>query len=278
MTTTIVAVPHANGLPAPFVDITVSGFDPATTTMTLWRLVLGRQFRVRGMVEVSASGVVTGLDFEAPLGVPFSYRAEEFDSAGAFRAWSEPVTVTMPGPADYFWIHNPLDPATSIRLRVLYGDAATIVRPVEAEVFRMLGRSVGVALFGQRHGVERVVLDTMTESTADADRFDSLFGGYDDTGAVPIVCIRPPVAMRLPPTFYGLIVAPTHMDFNIHLKGQTARWQLVADEIAPPPAVLVSSLLDYADFTAFYSDYAAFTAAYVDYLEAQRDYSISGAA
>lgn len=278
MTTTITAIPQPDGLPAPYVDVTASGFDPATVTVTVWRLALGRQFRVRGLVEVSASGAVTGLDFEAPLGVPFSYRVEEFDAAGDFRSWSEPVTVSMDGPLDYFWIHNPLDPATSIKLRVLYGDAATITRPVEAQVFRMLGRSVGVALFGQRHGVERVVLDTMTETTADASRFDALFGGYDELGAVPIVCIRPPVAMRLPPTFYGLIVEPTHLDFNIHLKGQIARWQLVADEIAPPPAALVSSLLDYADFTGFYADYAAYTAAYVDYLEAQRDYSIAGTA
>lgn len=278
MTTTITATPHPDGLPAPYVDVTASGFDPATVTVTVWRLALGRQFRVRGMVEVSASGAVTGLDFEAPFGVPFSYRVEEFDASGAFRAWSDPVTLELAGPDDYFWIHNPLDPATSMMLRVLYGDAATIARPVEAQVFRMLGRSAGVALFGQRHGVERMVLDTMTETTTDAAKFDALFGGYDQLGAVPIVCIRPPVAMRLPPTFYGLIAQPTHVDFNVHLGGQVARWQLVADEIAPPPAALVSALLDYADFTAFYADYAAYTAAYADYLTAQRDYSIAGTA
>lgn len=276
--TTVTLDPQPAGTPAPFVDILAESFGVGVATVTVWRGAEGRQFRVRGLVNVSASGTVSTRDFEAPFDVELSYRVQHFDALGNFMFWSTPVTTTLVGESRYAWFHNPLDPSTSLRLLMLNGVAGSLVRPLDAEVLRIQGRSVGVTMFGARKGVQGVVLDCMTETLGDAHLFDSMFGGYDDTETVPILCIRATLEMRLPPTLFALVGAPQQLPFDATQGGETTRWGLQGDEVAPPAEAIITSLLGYDDFTAFYADYAAFTAAYTDYREAQRDYSIAGTA
>lgn len=276
--TTITLDPQSPGSTAPYIDILAESFDPGTDTVTVWRTAGGRSFRVRGLVGVSAAGTVTIRDFEAGTGVESSYRVEQFDSAGDFIAWSDSEVAELPDTAPYAWFHNPLDPSTAVKVRMLNGAAGVLAREVDAEQLRPIGRSVGVAYFGARRGLGRVVLDCIVETEADADAFDALFGGYDDVSTVPILCIRTPPAMRLPPTLFALIGIPEQIPLDFAGGGEATKWALLGDEIAPPPEAIVTSLLGYDDFTAFYSDYAAFTAAYPDYRDATRDYTIAGTA
>jgi hypothetical protein len=276
--TTISLDPQPAGTPGPFVSIIAESFPVGVAKVTVLRTVGGREFKVRGLVNVSAAGTVSERDFEAPPDVVLSYRVQHFDVFGNFVSWSDPVTTTLAGDPRYAWFHNPLDPSTSIKVRMLAGAAGSLARPIDAEVLRIQGRSVGVALFGARRGVTGVVLDCLTESAEDAAKFDALFGGYDDASTVPIVCVRAPIAMRLPPTLFALVDQPLQQPLNNPHGGEDTRWVLRGDEIAPPPEAIISTLLGYDDFTAFYADYAAFTAAYTDYREAQLDYSIAGTA
>lgn len=278
MTVSLTATPIPAGTPAPYVDVSASSFDVGSVSVTVWRIVGGRSYPVRGLVGQSASGSVSGRDFEAPLGVVSSYRVQMLDADGGLVAWSATVDATLPPAVGGFWVHNPLDVSTSLFLPILYGDAGVLSRPIDVETFRVVGRSAPVALFNPRHALEQLVLDTYTATDAEALAFDALFGGYDDLATIPILCFRTPLKLRIPPTFFGLVKAPQQLPFDVHTGGTIARWSLVADEVSPPPTALIETQLDYADFTGFYADYAAFTAAYADYQAAQKDYSIAGTA
>lgn len=261
---------------APFVQVDVTPPGGAEF-VTVWRTAGGREFKVRGLVNVVADGA-SARDYEVPIGTEASYRPQYFDADGEFVAWGTPVTVTIPAePDSYAWVHNPLDPSTSVRV-VMRGNAANkLSRPLNTQTFRVPGRSAAVALVGTRSGLQSVVLDCETDTLIDADRFDALFGGYDDDATVPILCWRTNPAMRLPPTLFALIVDPQQIP-HTQFGHEFVDWKLSGDEVSPPAEALVVALLDYADFTAFYATYAAFTAAYTDYTEASRDYSIAGTA
>lgn len=266
--------------PAPHVEVIAEDFGGAST-VTLWRTAGRRQFRVRGAVRVSAAGTVSVQDFEAPLGVESSYRAELFDGNGDRIEYSDVETVTLPAPAHPFlaWWHNPLEPENSVLVEMRGSATRTLQRPVDVEVLRVRGRSVGVAMFSNaRSGMERIVLDCVTMTTSDRDRFDTLFGEYDDPTTIAIVCVRAHPAAELPPTLFAVVGAPSRLIYDGANVGELAYWSATGSEVAPPPEALVMSLLGYDDFTAFYDDYAAFTAAYADYREAQVDYSIAGTA
>ena len=56
--------------------------------------------------------------------------------------------------------------------------------------------------------------------------------------------------------------------------GEILRWDITADEVAPPTPALIVPILTYADFNDAYATYAEFNAAYASYLEASRDYSL----
>jgi len=266
------------GAPAPHIDVLVDSIDVGVSFVTVWRTVNGRALKVRGLVNVASSSAVTARDFEAPFGVECSYRVEQFDSGGLFVSYSAATTATLPSPTvGTMWVHNPLDPSTSVAVMVLSGAASEITRPSSAEVFRIPGRSVGVAITGTRHGVEGVVLDCMTETSVDGAKFDALFGAYDDD-TVPILCVRTRPEMLLPPTLFALVASPRAVPLDNRHGGTAISWLVNGDEVAPPAEAIIVALLDYADFTAFYATYAAFTAAYADYTDASRDYTIAGTA
>jgi len=278
MATAVILTAVPAGTPAPYVDILVDTIDVGVSFVTVWRTVNGRAMRVRGLVNVSSGSAVTARDFEAPFGVTVSYRVEQFDGAGIFVSYSAAATTTLanPDPSKAWW-HNPLDPSTSVEVTMMSTAAPDVSRPNNVETFRIPGRSVGVAITGGRHGVEGVALDCSLESFADADRFDALFGGYDDDTS-PVVCIRTRPEMRLPPTLFAVVGNARQIPWNNKFGGEFTGFQITADEVAPPAEAIIVALLDYADFTAFYATYAAFTAAYLDYTAATKDYSIAGTA
>lgn len=280
MSTVVTLAAHDSTGPTdpPFVDVLASGFPAGTSTVTVWRSLNGRDFKVRGLINVSAGGTVTTRDYEAAPGYTSSYRVEHFDASGDFTSWSDYSTATLAGHKRHAWIHNPLDPSTAVKVRMLAPAPGEIARPIDLEILRTLGRSVGVAIFGARSGVVQQHLDVLTETLGDADRFDALFGGYDDLDTVPILCVRTPVAMRLPAPLFAVVAKPAQVGIDWAKGGGWTAWPMVGDEISPPPEAIITALLGYDDFTAFYSGYDTYTAAYADYQTAQRDYSIAGTA
>lgn len=278
--TTITLTANPTGTPAPYVEVVVDDHPVTSATCTVWRVQNNRLFRVRGLVNVPTTGLLSQLDVEAPFGRQAAYRVQYFDDEGEFLEWSTDETVALTGlEPGWGWLHDPFDPATSLLAQFERPTAREIVRNSPVDQMMVPGRSVGVVFAGTRTGVQSLVLDVWLPSDADADRLDAMLGVYNEQRP-PILCLRTAPEMRLPGTLFMTTPRTAYRPFGAALGSEEADFSMVVDEVAPPVEAAVTALLDYADFTAFYTDnggdYAAFTAAYADYTEAQLDYSIAG--
>lgn len=269
-TLTVTAAP--SGSPAPFVDVLVEDLPAGTERFTVWRVAAGRRFKVRSLVNVDAVDGGTARDFEAPFGVESGYQVELFDVNGNTSGYSDMAYATLTGLGENeAWLHDPLDPAGSLKVLVVAGTAKTLRRDASMDVLQVPSRSVGIGFPSTRGGVAAPLV-CATQTRADGESFDALFGGYD-SDALSIVCVRSRKETWLPPTLFAFGV-PELAPFGFD--GETVVWSVPLQEVAPPTPAVVTPLLTYDHFTAYYATYDDFTAAYPDYITASRDYSLAG--
>lgn len=151
---------------------------PASTLMTIYRVAEdGARTLVRGpdglIEQVTPSGDVYFVsDYEAPLGVPFSYRIEFYSaSTGAISGWRTSSSVTIdPGDPNYVWLKDPLRP--QLNRRVLVRQAPDWQQPIEQNVMRIAGRQNAVVLSRIRSGREgSLTVWTQSDDEREALRF-----------------------------------------------------------------------------------------------------------
>ncbi|WP_060905309.1 hypothetical protein [Streptomyces scabiei] len=156
-------------------EITVREID-ASWLMTLYR-VLGDGSRTlvrgsSGLIEQVAAGADTYIvtDYEAPLGVPVSYRIEFYSaSTGALVAYRTTSVFTLDaGDINYSWLKDPLRP--QLNRRVLVKEAPAWQQPIEQNVMRLAGRQNAVVLSRIRSGRE----GSLTVWTQSDDERESL--------------------------------------------------------------------------------------------------------
>ncbi|AWT42550.1 MULTISPECIES: hypothetical protein [Streptomyces] len=111
-------------------------------------------------------------DYEAPLGVPFSYRIEFYNSTtGALTGYRTTGTFTLdPGDTNYAWLKDPGKPL--VNMRVLVKRPPDWQQPIDQQVYRIRGRQNAVVLSGVRSGREgSLVVWTQTDEEREALRF-----------------------------------------------------------------------------------------------------------
>ncbi|MDQ0791957.1 hypothetical protein [Streptomyces sp. B1I3] len=148
-----------------------------TRTMTLYRITQGgARTIVRGRtglldnVPVSAETLVVE-DYEAPLGVPVSYRLEMYDgTTGVYTGSTSTTSVTIdPGDRNYSWLKDPARP--QLNVRVMVKQAPDWSQPIDRAVMRIRGRQNALVLSGVRSGREgSLVLWTQTDQGREALR------------------------------------------------------------------------------------------------------------
>lgn len=82
-----------DAVPCPRVEVFFPSFDAGTARVTVYRLSGGREFQVRGAVNAVTAGSLSRIDFEVPLNVEVSYRAEQFDAAGVSLGFTPTTTL-----------------------------------------------------------------------------------------------------------------------------------------------------------------------------------------
>lgn len=272
---TVTAVP-AN-MPAPCITVLVDDLPPAVTRLTLYRTAGGRSMRVRGAVAVTVSSGFSTQDLEAPFQIPSDYRAEMFNVAGASLGFTDTATDTLL--VDECWVHNPLDPAGATAIDITDTSGRSITRPVRGKRYTPEGRALGVLITGRRGGVQGVELSFETDDTTVAEKFEAMFGGYDDDDQqIPVICIRTPPFLDLPSPFFAGGLSPTRHPINVHMGGSLRGWDLSADETAPPFAGIVVALLRRDDIDYAFATRTLMDAAYANRLAVDRDYSKAGTA
>ncbi|MFF7147454.1 hypothetical protein ACFZAO_05195 [Streptomyces griseoaurantiacus] len=111
-------------------------------------------------------------DYEAPLGVPFSYRLETFSATtGALSGYALTNSFTLgPGDRNYAWLKDPLRPI--LNRRVLVKQAPDWSQPIDQQVYRIRGRTNAVVLSGVRSGREgELAVWTQSDEERAAIRF-----------------------------------------------------------------------------------------------------------
>ena len=278
---TPVLSPASDDAPCARVDVLIEGLAPEVTEATLWKTVAGRRSAVRGALNTAVSGVLSTIDFEAPLDVEATYQAQLYAS-GVEAGWSDAVSTRVVSP---YWpdgfprilIHNPLDPATAVWVHPGRAAFSSLPRPTPGEVRWSEGARLGMVQSGRRRGLTGVPFDVVTETREDADRFDALFGTVD-TPRLPILCVRVPEELqflRMPPVWFAGVLDVEPMPDTTIGSGQVV-WRMVADEVAAPVPSLVTPLLTRADIAAYYPSRQAVADANPSRLAVSRRYEIAG--
>ncbi len=260
---------------APFVEVFIDEIDPAAATLTVYRLAGGREFEVRGAVRAATAGSFTRVDFEIPFNILVTYRAELFDAGGQSIGFTNSASITLH--VSDTWMHNPLNPAGSVKVELLDAALRSLSRPVPGEVSYPSGRRVGVVLSEPRRGLAGAVFDVMCETQEEADKVQALIGTYQRS-AVPVICIRSGAPMRVAmPLFLGVFDI-TEEDFNVRWGGDVTVQRIQGDEVDPPIPGLYISTLTRADINVSFATRAEVNAAFLTRADLNRAYTLSGAA
>jgi len=264
--------------PSPRVLVTFASLAPTTQTITVTRVTEGRSYKVRGGVNLFAVGGVAVMDYEPGLATPNSYRAEMFTAAGLSLGFTDASSATIPASVmsmvSQVVISQPLKPTLAVSVKMLADTASTIAAPAPGEIFYPEGATVGVRIGGQRRGLTGMVLSITTDSTADADEFLSMFGGYV-SDFPSIVCIRSVPPIRIPRVLFASVTDLV----EIGNRGVgPVRFSMTVDEVQPPAPGLVIPTLRRDDIDIAFATRAARAAAYATRLQRDNDYSKAGLA
>ncbi|WP_413600854.1 hypothetical protein [Curtobacterium sp. Curtsp57] len=265
----LVAVPTMT--PVPHVEITFTEIDAGATRATVYRLGGDRVMKVRGLIDVAASGGFGGIDTEPPFNVPITYRAEMFDAAGSSLGYTESSTTTVPFRGTV--IHQPIDPERAVQVHLALDAVPSLVRPFDGEIVRPIGRPVPVYVGTGRTGLTGVVLNALTLTADDDAAMASVFGGYEDM-QLPVLCVRSSLPTGLPGTLFVVVQQPERVPQDAQVGGTAVRWLLTGDEVAPPVENVVGALLAYSDIENSFTSYSAIENGYLTYLDLETDFDL----
>jgi hypothetical protein len=252
--------------------VVFSTLATGTQTLNVYRTAEGRQFKVRGGVNLFAVGGAAVMDYECPFGIPASYQAEQFNSSGVSLGFTDAATVTLA--VTQTWIHQPLSPTLAVTGKITMDSANSFTRPIPGSTVWPEGATVGRVIGGQRQGLNQTQVNVKLASAADSDMFLSMFGGYSSNFPA-VLCIRTPPIIRMPRLLFAACLRPQEVIGGIN---RLIVWQMVIDEVAPPAPGLLLPTLRRKDIDAAFATRGARAAAYATRLQRDSDYSKAGLA
>lgn len=265
--------PTIDGNPCPRVLVVFSTLAAGTQTINVYRTSEGRQFKVRGGVNLFAVGGASVMDFECPFQTPATYQAEMFNASGVSLGFTDAAAITLN--VTQTWIHQPLSPALAVTAKIMMDSANDISRPIPGQTVWPEGATVGRTIGGQRRGVSQMPLHVKFATIADLDEFSSMLGGYSSNFPA-VLCVRTPgPAPRLPRLLFAACLDPHEVIGGIN---RLLTVQMTIDEVAPPSPGLLLPTLRRMDIDAAYATRAAADAAYATRLQKDTDYTKAGLA
>lgn len=256
----LTVVPLEDADPSPRVQIDIDDLpeDAYVTVLRLWESSEGT---VRGALMAFAGGGFTVTDFEAPIGVPITYRAAIYVD-GVFVEYTNSATTQLEGDPSTAWVSDPLAPerAVLVELRSDFAEVLTRSRPVTKH--RVGFRTI--ALSGPMGLLENVKLSSQVKSLDDADRYQRVLDA-------DIVLVRAPKRLRLPVLLYVSIEKVDEIAQDVQYGGDWVVWEISADEVTPSPLNITVPVVTYGSYTAAFPTYGDFYAAYSTYLDALRN-------
>jgi hypothetical protein len=235
------AVAADAGPPCPRVEVTLTAaVDTATATLT--RHSAAGATPVRGGHRVSVSGAAIINDYEAPLGVPVTYTAVAYNSAGQPAVPSPPsAPVTLADP-ECPWLHAALRPATA--LQVTPTSWATRAHTREASILWPATGTAAIAVVNVRPR-PTTPLGLLTRTVAEADE---LLAVLND----PNLLFRPPSTWGWPGGIsYAADVAEARYAPTRPVD-ERRLWTMTLVPVLDPPASLVEPVTTWGQVVSFY--------------------------
>lgn len=243
-------------VPSPRAEVTLT-VGPGVDRVTVWQVSDGGQIAVRGAEGIPALGAVFVTDYEVPLGVLVTYRAETFDASGVGTGFVDVGDVTISIDPSTAVFSDPLDPNLSIPVGMELGFAAALTRSRPTTVHK-IGYDT-VALMGQMGLLEDVALTIYTRP-GDEGTWDTLMSTQ------VIVRTMPPVP--LPRVMH--VVIPKVTERPVQDSGWSI-WDLVGDEVTRSRVAVITPVVTWQQYIEAFPTWADFNAAYATWLVAQQD-------
>ena len=257
-------ITSTNVPPSAQINFDSANLNAAVSTITAYRTVDGITTTVRSAIRLFATGGVSFIDHEIPIGVPVTYQVQQYNSSGTALGYTDPAVITVPTPGPLVaWVTDPLDATQAVR--VILSDAAgrRPSRPVPGTLHRIGRRTV--ALVGQRGLMEQLNMDFYTETEADRDAIDALL---DQSGGLLLIRTAPPVPV--PRLLY--VWAPNAVPEDFDPTGEEGTiWTNTVDEVSPAEGPLVRGAATWQLYMDAFPTWGDMDAAYTTWLDAMKN-------
>lgn len=257
--------PHTDMDPSPrvVVDIDDSDLDVATSTITVWQISAAGEFRCRGMINQPSAGGFIETDYEVPVGVPVSYRVEQFNASGTSLGFVLNMSTQVDIADGVAVFSDPLSPTRAVLVEAHVDFGGQLVKQRPTRLYRAGGETI--ALSGQQGMYEEVPLRCQTQTIADADLLDEILSETQ-------VLIRlMPSGGRLPGVFHAVIPAPTQVPMDVQYGGEWIRWELSGTQVSRTEVDVLVPVYPYSLYAAAFATYGNAALTYSTYLDARRN-------
>lgn len=247
--------------PSPRADILLTSGDmTGVTTVSVHQVSAAGDFIVRGADRAPAAGGYFVTDYEIPLGIEVTYRAEKFNGSGVSLGFVSAGLVTVNVDPSEVIFSDPLAPKNAARAvgRTEFAGVVQTRRP--KQIYR--AGVATVALMGESGLVEGVALDVATYTIETSDALEAVL-----TNAYVLVRSMPNI-LRLPQVFHCVIAEPVQVPQDVQYGGGWVLWPLVGDQVTRSALQVLEAAVTYQRYTDYYATYADFNAAYSTYLAA----------
>lgn len=239
--------------------ITVTGLGVGESVLTLWRISGKTRKPVQGERRIVMNDAGYVVDHFAPLGRNVTYEVEVLSGPlGPSRATSAAVFV----PSTTGWLSDALVPQNSVPLVgtrtdnndiYLRGEAlAALERSAEVSLYKIMGDSEPMALFGERMAAKGIDTSVGTRSAEENAKLEELLGS---TAQLVFRPLPEWGDVGLEGTMYLANATYRRIDVNKRMGGNLTWWELKSDQVAAPTIRVLTGTFTYGDVELLMTTY-----------------------
>lgn len=245
--------------PSPRVEILFdeAELDGSIDTLTVHQISAAGDIEVRNAILRSAVGGFFITDYEVPIGIPVTYRAEQFDSNGVTLGFTDSADTQVNIAPGALVIQDPLAPENAVLVTAeqRFAEQLGYTRPV-----RLYPAGLNtVALMGERGLLEGIPLRVFTESEEDA----ALLA---DVLAEGTFLVRSMPPFPIPRILHAVVPSPQWIPLDARFGGTWNEWDLTSSQISRNTIDIIVPVVTYERYNDGYATYADFNAARSTYL------------
>ena len=230
--------------------------------MTLTAITPEGEYTVRGADRAYAVGGLFVTDYEAPPGVPVTYRGHMYAADGTDMGYTEGATAEYDIDPSMVLLSDPLVPGNAVLVEAQGDFGQRKVRRRVGNTYRVGNRTIG--LFTPLGLLEGVDITVQTKDLAAADELEQVLE------AMPVLVRSMPV-VRIPRQLYVAIESAEAEDIDVQYGEQWTKYPLQATEVSRSVTDIVVPVITWQTYIDAFPTWAAFNSAYATWLDAMQN-------